>query len=240
MNDQNTLNTIDVVSESIINSIKKGEYPVGGKLPTETKMCEIYQVSRSTLREAISVVRTLGYIETRQGRGSIVISNMPVNKEQVEEWFALKRSELNDFFAVRSMVEEMNVKYAVMRVTDEGLASIKKIHNAFENAILRSDGAKMAILDEKFHMELAKITQNTLLMEINKMISKALRPYRKKSFSLSENTLHALVPHKKIIQALETGDIIAGVKAMQEHMDISLEDIESASKKAEDSSSRED
>lgn len=225
--------TIETVTNALISAIEGGAYSIGDKLPTETKLCEEYGVSRTTVREAISVARTLGYVETKHGSGSYVISNKANKAESVQEWFALKKTQLNDFFEVRCNIEVMNIRYAIMRRKDSDLASIKAIHNLFENAIMRGDANKMAILDERFHMELARITNNSLLIEMNRIIAKALRPYRQNSFSVEENAVHALIPHEKIIEALEKRDVSAGVKAMQEHIDASLVDIESVAHKVE-------
>ena len=47
-------------------------------------------------------------------------------KESVEEWFALRKSQLNDFFEVRCTVEVMNIRYAIMRRTDEDIEDVYK------------------------------------------------------------------------------------------------------------------
>lgn len=218
--------TIDMVVNGLIKVITNGEYSIGDRLPTESKLCAQFNVSRSTLREAISVVRALGYIETRHGSGSYIIATSIETRETVEQWFAIKKPELNDFFEVRCNIEVMNIRYAIMRRSDEDIERIKSIHNSFENAIMRGDAVKMAVFDERFHMELARISGNSLLIEINRLIANALKPYRRKSFAVEENAVHALFPHKNIINALENQDVAAGVKAMQEHIDVSLTDIE--------------
>ena len=234
MKKEREINVIDNVAGELIQRIKDGVYSIGDKLPTEKELCQMFEVSRSTLREAISIVRAKGYIETRHGSGSYVIATNVETKESVEEWFALRKSQLNDFFEVRCTVEVMNIRYAIMRRTDEDIERIKQIHNAFENAIMRGDAEKMSVLGEKFHRELARLCGNSLLIEMNRIIAKALRPYRRKSFGISENAIHALVPHGKIIQALEERDLGAGVQAVEEHIDGSLADIAAAAEKSGD------
>lgn len=142
MKKEREINVIDNVAGELIQRIKDGVYSIGDKLPTEKELCQMFEVSRSTLREAISIVRAKGYIETRHGSGSYVIATNVETKESVEEWFALRKSQLNDFFEVRCTVEVMNIRYAIMRRTDEDIERIKQIHNAFENAIMRGDAEK--------------------------------------------------------------------------------------------------
>lgn len=54
--------------------IGAGVYPVGGPLPTEAKLRERYQVSRSTIRQALGMIVDAGLIERTQGSGSKVIA----------------------------------------------------------------------------------------------------------------------------------------------------------------------
>ena len=224
-------NAIDNVVNELKKRIIRGDYAIGEKLPTEKELCETFHISRSTLREAIGMIRAVGYIETRHGSGSYVIATSVENRENIEQWFALKKSQLNDFFEVRCSVEVMNIKYAILRRTQEDIDRIKVIHNAFENATMRNDAVKMATLDEKFHLELAKMSKNPLLIEFNHMIANYLRPYRMKSFGVSENAVHALIPHSKIIKALQEQDLPGGIQAVQEHVDISLADIAMAAER---------
>ena len=70
MKKEREINVIDNVAGELIQRIKDGVYSIGDKLPTEKELCQMFEVSRSTLREAISIVRAKGYIETRHGSGS--------------------------------------------------------------------------------------------------------------------------------------------------------------------------
>lgn len=62
------------VSESIKSKIEGGEYRVGSLLPTEAELCQIYQVSRFTVREAIRHLQVSGRVESRQGQGTRVVA----------------------------------------------------------------------------------------------------------------------------------------------------------------------
>lgn len=53
-------------------SIKNGTYKPGTFLPTETELCVNYQVSRTTVRKAISMLTNEGYLLVTQGRGTQV------------------------------------------------------------------------------------------------------------------------------------------------------------------------
>lgn len=60
------------VAAEIRSGIAAGEYRPGAPLPSEAQLIERYQVSRSTVRKAISALRAEGLIEVIHGKGSYV------------------------------------------------------------------------------------------------------------------------------------------------------------------------
>ena len=64
----------DEVRTAILQElILPGAVSAGDYLPTETVLCARYQVSRITVRSALSSLQEAGYIHRRQGRGSLVL-----------------------------------------------------------------------------------------------------------------------------------------------------------------------
>ena len=54
------------------SDIKNGKYPPGIFLPTESELEQIFDVSRTTVRRAISMLTAEGYLSVKQGRGTEV------------------------------------------------------------------------------------------------------------------------------------------------------------------------
>ena len=65
------------VYEKLKKDIQQGKYAVGSMLPTESELEDIFSVSRTTIRRAVSLLVEDGYIHVQQGRGTEVISGMP-------------------------------------------------------------------------------------------------------------------------------------------------------------------
>ena len=63
------------LAERLRNAIASGRYPVGEQLPPELELCETYDCSRHTVRDAIRILRDAGLIERRRGAGTTVIAN---------------------------------------------------------------------------------------------------------------------------------------------------------------------
>ena len=56
----------------IIEKIEKGEYPSGSKIPSEQELCDFYDISRPTVRQAISELTNSGYLYKEKGKGTFV------------------------------------------------------------------------------------------------------------------------------------------------------------------------
>ncbi|MCR6095093.1 GntR family transcriptional regulator [Salipaludibacillus agaradhaerens] len=68
-----------IVKESLIDDIQNGTYPVQAQLPTEADLCRRFNVSRTTVRNALQQLVNEGYIERTQGKGTFV-SNQRVKQ----------------------------------------------------------------------------------------------------------------------------------------------------------------
>lgn len=60
------------MADLIEQRIVIGELKVGDQLPSEKAMEDLYDVSKSTVRSAMALLRERGTIETRHGKGSSV------------------------------------------------------------------------------------------------------------------------------------------------------------------------
>ena len=61
------------VHNELKDSISKGEYSVGSLLPPEPELEKKFDVSRTTVRRAVEMLARAGYVEVRQGRGTMVL-----------------------------------------------------------------------------------------------------------------------------------------------------------------------
>lgn len=62
------------VADHLMARIGAGKYPVGALLPTEMELCEQYEISRATVREALRLLRDAGLISRRRRIGTEVVA----------------------------------------------------------------------------------------------------------------------------------------------------------------------
>lgn len=60
------------IAQDLAQKIESEQYPGGTKLPLESELCEMYQVSRITIKKATDQLVQLGLINKRRGSGSFV------------------------------------------------------------------------------------------------------------------------------------------------------------------------
>jgi GntR family transcriptional regulator len=62
------------LAADLAGKIRRGEYPVGARLPSEAELAQSYAVAKMTVRRALDVLREQGAVRTLHGRGSVVIA----------------------------------------------------------------------------------------------------------------------------------------------------------------------
>ncbi len=80
----------DQIKDDLLDKIKNGTYPVGETIPSEMQLCDMYGVSRSTIRQAIQTLASEGYLEKRRRRGTVV--TVP----KVDQAFAMRIMSFED------------------------------------------------------------------------------------------------------------------------------------------------
>lgn len=60
------------VMNKLAKAIESGAYATQERLPTETELCQMYSVSRVTIRQALKLLQEKGYINRKQGSGTYV------------------------------------------------------------------------------------------------------------------------------------------------------------------------
>ncbi|WP_199409475.1 GntR family transcriptional regulator [Collinsella sp. TF05-9AC] len=80
----------DQIKDDLLAKIKNGTYAVGEAIPSEMQLCDMYGVSRSTIRQAMQALVSEGYLEKRRRRGTVV--TLP----KVDQTFAMRIMSFED------------------------------------------------------------------------------------------------------------------------------------------------
>ena len=202
----------DAVSEEILALIRSGELKPGERLPSEPELIEMTGVSRSSVREAIRGLETMGLIEIRRGKGTYVreISPVGVNDAQLLLMLA-DRKVLEDLIEVRLTLEPLIVKLAAERATASDVAALKHTLDSMRKARGHDEWRPPHLA---FHQLLAEATHNIILTKIWSLVTLFL-----KDSPLVTGATVAAQPHvhEDLYEAIAAHDPERAQATMQAH-----------------------
>ncbi|MBQ1466519.1 MAG: FadR family transcriptional regulator [Eubacteriaceae bacterium] len=145
------------------------EFMPGDKIPSENELCVRFDASRTTIREALRALRSMGILEVRQGIGTFVCENPGV----VEDPFGWKFID-NDIFIpamweTSMLLEPQLAAWTALRATETELEEIESINDELKANVeeYRRSGSLDAMnevfrLDGEFHTAIAKYSGNVV------------------------------------------------------------------------------
>ncbi len=163
MSDKNERSLEERILEKIVGSLQSGE-----KLPTEKQMAEEFQVSRTMIREALSVFEANGIVIAQKGSGRYV--QMPdVSGQITDGWKILIRSKpelLLELLEIRAVLELGFLPRAIDRLE---LHTIQKLKQLVDDMLRKSEQSEDFVHEDKeFHRLLFSGTDNILLEQLLK------------------------------------------------------------------------
>ncbi len=216
---------VDMAAEQIKEYLASDEIQIGDKLPTEYEMCNSLNVSRATLREVYRKLQSQGYLDLKPGRGAFVKNKEADLVQQAINWFRDHDAQMQSYLEVRLYLDPLASKLAAKHRTEKDILILKQIQVEFEKSYFDKDNKRMAQLDADFHKAIVDISNNELLMALINIVNYYFEQLRMTSFKLQEHASHALEPHRKIIEAIEAGDVKKAEEESVEHMKIALRDL---------------
>lgn len=158
------------IAESIKNDIELEILKPGDKLASERELVKKFQVSRSSIREAVKRLTTMGYIESLERKGNYVSTKYLDNKyanTQLNK--LLKTAPIFDLMEVRLFLEENFIVLAIQRATEEDFNKMKAVIERMKHS---EDLSIFLLADMDFHLALAEATHNVVIIELMKIIIK--------------------------------------------------------------------
>jgi GntR family transcriptional repressor for pyruvate dehydrogenase complex len=212
----------DEIVEQIILLIKEGRLKPGDSLPSEREISEKLNVSRPPLREALKTLETLGFIEIRQRRKSIVKSvadfSLQAPLAKVLQGDAAMVVQL---LQVRKILESWAAAEASRLATEDDLKNLEAVYRDLERDFRNNELGVDA--DVRFHLSIYQATRNTVLSHIAStllsLLHQAQRVTRQVMFEETINRERLLQQHRAIFDAIRERNPDQAGEAMRTHLD---------------------
>ncbi|MER6116254.1 FadR/GntR family transcriptional regulator [Streptomyces sp. NPDC001743] len=207
--------------------ITEGHWPVGTKIPGETTLAKTLGVGRSTVREAVRTLATLGLLQSRQGAGVFVIAD-----HEAEEWpVRLRRAAVTDVYEVRMLIEVQAARLAAVRRTDEDLIALDAALVARRAAGAGPDDA-FVDADIDLHRAVVAAAHNPVLTDLFGEFVPALRQALIDLVELlglrRGDPHHGDAQHRALVTAVVAGDAESAGRAAQEELRHTLDRLRAA------------
>jgi GntR family transcriptional regulator, transcriptional repressor for pyruvate dehydrogenase complex len=209
----------DQLYGQILEQIVSGALREGDKLPSENQICQSFQVSRPTVREALMRLHADGLVTTRQGSGTYVQrrpSGHLTRLAKVSDIAGMLRC-----LEVRIALEGQAATLAAQRHTagdiDRITAALSALRAAFE------DGSVPARTDFDFHRAVAIASGNALFADLLDMLNESIQQAMTVALGITragskDRARRVVEEHEAIAEAVAHGDAEAAGLAMRYHL----------------------
>lgn len=197
------VNLAEVITQRIRHDIVAGRFQQGERIP-EIPLAERYGVSRNPVREAIRRLEAEGLVAVLPNRGATVA---------VHDF-----AEATDLLETRLALESLVARQAALRCTVEDITELREITELGTAALRTARGRRLAELNTRFHVRLAKASDNAIAQAfVEQLRDKTTLMYasRVTNNSRAESSWR---DHAALVDALESHDPDRAALIIQRHI----------------------
>ena len=210
----------DEVAMSLIGAIEGGQLQPGDQLPTEAELSKRFGVARTVVREAISLLRYDGMVDSRRGVGAFVTDASQRSSFRISPACFEKRKQIIQLLQLRTGVQAGASALAASTRTAKQMQRIDKV---FLQMAAADDRGPADALEERVDTELllyrniAEASNNPYYTEVVSMIEANIQNNLRSAFlknaAASEFGAKIMKEHKAVLEALRASDVEAARRA---------------------------
>jgi DNA-binding GntR family transcriptional regulator len=169
----------------------------------ERRLSEGLGVSRTPIREAMTLLEQEGFVRTLPRRGIYVVRKT--------------KREIIEIITVMAALESMAARLVALNAPDDGVAELRRLMDAFHHG---TDGERLEEYSDAniaFHQAIIRMSGCTLLGELTENLFIHMRAIRRVTIHQDNRAARSIVDHMRIIEALEARDAEAAARLAREH-----------------------
>jgi GntR family transcriptional regulator, transcriptional repressor for pyruvate dehydrogenase complex len=218
------------VARQLAAEIRQGRLAPGDRLPTEARLVEQFQVSRTVVREALSRLKSLGLVNSRQGSGVYVHPQAGFAPLSFEAHETASKDAVLQIVEVRRGLEAQSAELAARRRDAAQIVRLNAALEAIEQAV--AGGADGVDEDVLFHRAIGEAAANPFLLHtldyLSQFLHGATRVTRANESRRRDFAAAVRREHVAIVAAIKAGDATRARQAAMRHMDNAMSRIEQA------------
>jgi GntR family transcriptional repressor for pyruvate dehydrogenase complex len=200
----------DAVSQTAVRRIQEmirtGELQPNRPIPPQRELAAQLNVSRASLREAISVLGTLGLLRTAPRHGTYVVEPGAPSTEATHAWRFAKRFSPAEVYQFRFINEGYAASLAARCIEPAGVDALRESFVSFRTAVRVEDWVASSQHDFDFHELIMVHSHNRILASFYGSNSSMLIESQRLPMSHQQRRWEPVVEHENILRAIEKKD----------------------------------
>jgi len=204
------------VQDQIKQYILDHQLGPGDALPPETQFARTLGIGRSSVREAVKALESLGVLETRPGKGLFVraFSLDPI-LDNLAYGILFDRNSVIDLLRVREYLEAGLVEDAIVALGSVQRARLRELIQRMRERSEQQQDIRAE--DQAFHRIIAEATGNQLLILLLDVFWTVFGRLRRQTVAVDPAPATTWLNHQRIIDAIEANDAVAARRAVIAH-----------------------
>jgi DNA-binding GntR family transcriptional regulator len=192
-----------VITTQLRDAVLSGAQPSGTQLRQDALAAQ-FGVSRIPVREALLQLEAEGLVRIVPHKGAVVTG--------------LSRSEVDDIFELRVVLEVRLLRRSVPLLTAEDFAALDRVQNAFGEAIRKRDAARWGTLNAELHMALYRRAELPRTSAVVANLLTASERYTRIQLSGKAAWQRAQAEHGELIELCRRGETDAACALLERHV----------------------
>ena len=198
--------SVDSACAAIREAIRSGRFSGGDRI-REVEVCALARVSRTSVRQALTLLAAEGFVELRPNRGAVVIDWTDAN--------------LLEIFDLRALLEGYGAALAAGRATSEEVQQMRREAMNFQALTRKPQPLDMRLIAEsnnRLHRMILDAGKNE---RVASMLTAVVHiPLVKQTFAKYslESLERSAMQHLDLVSAIESGDAVWAEAAMRSHI----------------------
>ncbi|MDD3840735.1 MAG: FadR/GntR family transcriptional regulator [Clostridia bacterium] len=213
---------VDEIQKYILdNDLKPGD-----RLPTESELTQSLGISRTTLREALQSLKSIGLIESKQKQGMIIKDfDFASLTSQFSLSMHINNIKSKELAEARAMIEFAVLPLVIERADDK---QIEKLHRSIDKMIKHNESGNFEGFyreDLYFHTVVLKCSKNTVLHGFYKILREHFNSFindssflNKDISSRQKSNQRIIDDHRKIVKNIENKNFQGLKNAIKGHL----------------------
>jgi DNA-binding GntR family transcriptional regulator len=198
--------SVDAACTAIREAIRGGHFKGGDRI-REIEICELASVSRTSVRQALTLLAAEGFVELRQNRGAVVI-----------DW---SDSSVLEIFDLRAILEGYGASLAASRATPQETQQLRLEAQTFHKLVFDKPRLDLRLISEsnnRLHLQILDAGKNPRLASM--LIAVVHIPLVRQTFAKysRESLERSATQHLDLVSAIEARDPVWAEAAMRAHV----------------------